>query len=145
MLERPRRIGRAGLVLALLVASVAAPQDNSTPDLPRVDIAQFLPVASSTLTVGSFEPVHRPTGITQPFFIVGCDAASLEWIKRNRARLLELRAFGLVVEAPDREAYENLESVAEGLIVRPVVGDLIAEHLGLSHYPALVTADGIFP
>ncbi len=145
MLARPRNSGLAGPLLALFVAGAVAAQDAPAPDLPPVTIEQFLPVQSRTLTVGSFEAERRPTGVAQPFFVVGCDEASLEWVQNNHARLLELRSFGLVVEAPDVRSYERLESVAEGLVIRPVVGDLIAEHLGLSHYPALVTADGIFP
>lgn len=145
MLARPRHSGLAGPLLALVVAGAVAAQDAPAPDLPPVTIEQFLPVQSRTLTVGDFETEHRSTGVAQPFFIIGCDETSLEWLENNRARLREIRAFGLVVEAPDVRSYERLESVAEGLIIRPVVGDLIAEHLGLSRYPALVTADGIFP
>ena len=130
-------------MLTLVLTCVVSAQD--TPELPSVTIEQFLPIESHTLTVGRFEPERRPTGVVQPFFIVGCDEASLEWVEVNRARLLDLNAFGLVVDALDVEAYKRLEQAAEGLVIRPVVGDLIAEHLGIKRYPALVTADGIFP
>jgi len=143
MLERSRRLGQGALILTLVFTCVVSAQEM--PEVPRVSIEQFLPIESRTLTVGSFEPEDRATGVAQPFFIVGCDEVSLEWVEINRARLLDLNAFGLVVDAPDVEAYERLEQVAEGLVIRPVVGDLIAEHLGITHYPALVTADGIFP
>lgn len=143
MLERSRRLGQGALILALVFTCVVSAQD--TPEVPPVSIEQFLPIESRALTVGLFEPERRLTGVAQPFFIVGCDEASLAWVEVNRARLLELGAFGLVVDAPNVGAYERLEQVAEGLVIRPVVGDLIAEHLGITRYPALVTADGISP
>lgn len=145
MLERSRGLRQGALILALIIAPVVRAQETSDPELPPVSIEQFLPVASRTLAVGPFEADHRSTGITQPFFVVGCDEASLEWVATHRARLLDLKAFGLVVDAPDVRAYERLEQAAIGLVIRPVVGDLLAEHLGITHYPALVTADGIFP
>jgi len=143
MLERFHRLGQSALILTLVFTCVVSAQDLS--EVPPVSIEQFLPIESRTLTVGSFEPEDRATGVVQPLFIVGCDEASLEWVEVNRARLLELSAFGLVVDAPDVEAYERLEQAAEGLVIRPVVGDLVAEHLGIKRYPALVTADGILP
>jgi integrating conjugative element protein (TIGR03765 family) len=145
MLERSRGLRLGAAILALIVAPAASAQDATEPELPSISIEQFLPVASRTLAVGPFEAEHRSTGITQPFFIVGCDEVSLEWVETHRARLLDLKAFGLVVDALDVRAYERLEHAAEGLVVRPVMGDLLAEHLGITHYPALVTADGIFP
>jgi len=145
MLERSRGLRQGALILALIVAPVVRAQDTPDPELPPVSIEQFLPVASRTLAVGPFDAEHRSTGIAQPFFIVGCDEISLAWVETHRARLLELKAFGLVVDAPDVRTYERLEQAAEGLVVRPVVGDLLAEHLGITHYPALITADGIFP
>ena len=143
MLERLHRLGLRALMLTLLFTCVVSAQD--APEVPPVSIEQFLPIESRALTAGRFEPERRATGVVQPFFIVGCDEASLEWVEVNRARLLEINAFGLVIDAPGVEAYERLEQAAEGLVIRPVVGDLIAEHLGITHYPALVTADGIFP
>jgi integrating conjugative element protein (TIGR03765 family) len=145
MLERSRGLRLGTVILALIVAPVVSAEDTPDPELPPVSIEQFLPVESRTLGVGQFEAEHRFTGIAQPFFIVGCDEASLEWVATHRARLLDLKAIGLVVDAPDVRAYERLEQTADGLVIRPVVGDLLAEHLGISQYPALVTADGIFP
>ena len=113
--------------------------------LPSIEVERFLPVHTEAMNPGPFEAQRRRTGVSQPFFIVGCDAYSLTWIERNRERLRELQAFGLVVEAADARAYHQLAALAEGLIVRPVAGDLIAQHLGIVRYPALITADGISP
>ena len=124
---------------ALLLAAVAVA------DVPSVDLESFLPVHSERLQVGAVQAQRRPTGVSQPFFLIGTDDVSLAWLIAHHAQLRALHAFGLVVEAPDASAYRRIAAVAEGLVIRPVNADLLAEHLALAHYPALVTADGIFP
>jgi len=134
------------LALCLAPALPMPAQDTSPGErLPLAAIESLLPIRSERLTPGEVTEVRRSTGVTQPFFLVGCDPRSIEWIGRNRARLRAIGAFGLVIDAPDVEAYRALEQSAVGILLRPVAGDLIAEHLGIRHYPVLVTADGIFP
>ena len=94
---------------------------------------------------GPIDAQRRPTGVSRPFFLVGTDAYSLDWLAKNRERLVKLQAFGLVVEVPDAAAYRRLEALAKGVALRPVSADVIAEHLSLTRYPALITAEGIFP
>jgi integrating conjugative element protein (TIGR03765 family) len=141
---RNHRVVVALIALGLSPA-VYAQETPSGIDLPAVSVEQFLPVKTQALTVGQFEPETRQTGVSQPFFLIGCDDLSLAWVQANHERLVKLGAFGLVIDAPNVAAYRRLESTADGLIVRPVNGDLIAQHLGVRHYPALITADGIFP
>jgi integrating conjugative element protein (TIGR03765 family) len=145
MLALARRALGPLLLVAVVTSAASAQETPSAVDLPPVTIERFLPVETGSLSVGRFEPAQRRTGVSQPFFLIGCDDTSLQWLEENRARLLVLRAFGLVVQAPSVEAYRRLESVAEGLVIRPVAGDLLAEHLGIRHYPVLVTGDGFFP
>jgi integrating conjugative element protein (TIGR03765 family) len=136
---------KAGLLICLVVVQTAVAQDDPATDLPQVRIDQFLPVSSPRLSVARFEPMHRPTGVAQPFFLIGTDAYSLSWLRQNLARLLELNAFGLLVAVSNAAAYRQVEAAAVGLVIRPVPGDLLAEHLDIEHYPALITAEGIFP
>ncbi len=140
-----RNLAVGVLVASVLLQGAIAQGPGRQPALGAVDIEQFLPVASVRLSVGPFEAIQRSTGVLRPFFLIGCDAVSLEWLHHNQPRLLALNAFGLVVDAPDAAAYRALASAAAGLILRPVAGDLIAEHLKIEHYPALITAEGIFP
>ena len=135
-----------GLLYAAASISQVQSQQSSTPSRPSaIDIELFLPVHTAAMTVGAFEAQRRPTGVSQPFFLVGCDAYSLAWIEKNRDRLRQLQAFGLVVEAPDAQAYRRLTALAEGLLIRPVAGNAIAKYLRIDKYPALITADGILP
>ena len=138
------------VVFGLLCVAASIPRAESqasskAPSPSPIDIGRFLPVHTKTMSAGPFEAQRRPTGVSQPFFLVGCDAYSLAWIEKNRGRLRQLQAFGLVVEAPDAQAYRRLAALAEGLLIRPVAGDAIAKYLRIEKYPALVTADGILP
>ncbi len=132
---------RRGAVVCFVLAMSAA----AVAQLPAVNVESFLPVHSATLRVGSFVPRRAPTGVSRPFFLVGCDEVSLAWVRKNRERLIALEAFGLVVEAPDARAYRRLEVIADGLVLRPVVGDVMAKHLRIEAYPVLITAEGFFP
>ena len=134
-----RRVRRwpAGLWLALLTTVHA--------QVPSVALEHFLPVHSARLQVGVVQPQHRSTGVSQPFFLVGTDETSLRWLETHAERLRALQAFGLVVEAPDARAYGGSPRSRPASLIRPVNADLIAEHLGLEHYPVLITADGVFP
>ena len=81
--------------------------------------------------------------LSQPFFLLGTDPLSQRWLAQNRARLLELHAMGLVVEAAGAADYARLQALAGALPLAPVVGTDIAQALGVDHYPVLVTAAGI--
>jgi len=134
------------LLCAALVSASAHSQDSATSSaLPSINIERFLPVHTPAMHPGPFEGRRRQTGVSRPFFVIGCDEYSLAWLQKNHERLRQLKAFGLVVEAEDAPAYRRLETEAEGLLVGPVAGDLIAEHLGVKQYPALITSDGVFP
>ena len=127
---------------ALVAPESAAPGTDS--QFPFVTIEHFVPVHTQAMRQGAFSSQHRSTSVAHPFFLIGSDTDSLAWLESNRERLIQLGAFGLVVEVPDIAAYRQLMKTADGLIVRPVSGDLIARHLGLDVYPALITANGFF-
>jgi integrating conjugative element protein (TIGR03765 family) len=57
--------------------------------------------------------------------------------------LKQLGAVGLVVEAPSLEAYQALKVLAGDLFLAPVTTPEVAQQLGLSHYPVLITATRI--
>jgi len=78
-----------------------------------------------------------------PLFLVGQDAASLEWLSRHAHELLKLGANGLAVEVDDARALRRIQTAAPGLNIWPVSGDDIAERLDLGHYPVLITPTGL--
>ncbi|RCV86903.1 integrating conjugative element protein [Billgrantia montanilacus] len=115
----------------------------SEPSAPvSIGERDMLPVDSGTLSPGRVQPrsLDLPPGMT-PFFLVGADDLSVEWLKQRRAILREMNAVGLVVQVSDLEKLEQLRAVGQGLELRPVSADDLAGRLGLSHYPVLITAD----
>lgn len=126
-------------------ATADAPQRLPLPGAttgPRGEAA-MLPVRSGWLTPGVVE--RRPlqaSGLT-PFFVIGDDARSREWLQQRLVRLRELHASGLVVNVASPQALDALRRLAPGMTLSPASGDNLAQRLGLRHYPVLVTATGI--
>jgi len=107
--------------------------------------ADMLPVRSSKLTPGAVaRRVIEAPGL-QPFFLVGDDETSLDWLRRRAALLRERGAVGLVVNVATAEGMARLRAAAPGLKLAPVPADELAERLGVRHYPALITSTSIEP
>jgi integrating conjugative element protein (TIGR03765 family) len=113
------------------------------PALGAADIKHLLPIRSPRLTPGVVAPraISRP--FAAPVFFVGSDPRSERWLIRHRARLARLGAVGLVVEVPDTAALHRLVTLARGLTLLPASGSDLAQHLGLEHYPVLITQEGV--
>ena len=96
----------------------------------------MLPVESERLTPGSVASrrVDLPAGFT-PIFLVGDDVLSRRWLMQRSSALRDMHAVGLVVQVKSQEALDALRNAAQGLELRPVSGDGLAERLGLRHYP----------
>lgn len=116
--------------------------------LPPVPIspyseANMLPVKSARLKPGMVEAkvLHAP-GL-QPLFLIGDDELSRKWLKARGDDLRELHAVGLVVNVEQHEALEGLRQLAYDLQLAPASADQLAEMLGLTHYPVLITATGL--
>lgn len=102
-----------------------------------------LPVRSLLLTPGTVtRRVIQAPGLS-PIFLIGDDARSRAWLHQRIDTLGRLNAIGLVVNVESSAALDGLRSLAPGLVLVPVSGDDLAQRLGLSHYPALITATGI--
>ncbi len=115
------------------------------PQLPSTidSEAQMLPVRSAKLSPGNVtRRIIEAPGL-QPFFLIGDDEASHAWLRRHVVSLRERNAAGLVVNVETMQGLERLRSLASGLQLWPVSADDLADRLGLSHYPVLITATGI--
>ncbi|WP_460421625.1 integrating conjugative element protein [Pseudomonas sp. ZL2] len=117
------------------VGALAAPSQLPNPRT----LTWALPVHSTRLSPGAVPPraLNLP-GFT-PLFLVGQDAASLEWLAQHAQTLQDLGASGLAVEVADTQALRRIQAAAPGLGIWPVSGDDIAERLELQHYPVLIT------
>jgi integrating conjugative element protein (TIGR03765 family) len=113
---------------------------------PKRGEAAMLPVRSLKLSPGNPPRRTLQTPLwSRPIFLVGDDETSHRWLKANGARLKAMGAVGLVVQVETAEALARLRARIPGVPLSPVSGDDLAQRLGLSHYPALISSTGIEP
>lgn len=103
----------------------------------------MLPVSSELLSPGEVAPRRLELTSMAPFFLIGSDQRSLQWLQTHANRLRQMGAAGLAVEVGSADDLAQLRAVAPGLIILPVNGDDIARRLQLEHYPILITNDAI--
>ncbi|MGL4667511.1 MAG: integrating conjugative element protein [Saezia sp.] len=125
-----------------------APKAFPTPSVSvskteMVTDAAMLPVRSQRMKPGAVEPrtIHAP-GL-RAVFLIGDDDLSKRWLVERLSELKALHAVGLVVNAENMQALEELRRLAPGLMLSPVSGDDISIRLDLLHYPVLITFDSI--
>jgi len=121
------------------------PQQQPVPNnqLGAANINMLLPIKSPGLSPGPIQPqaVKRP--FTRPFFLIGSDALSRQWLSQYRDRLLEIGAVGMLVQAETAADLEAIANIGQGLQIMPASGSDIARALGIKHYPVLVSKEGI--
>lgn len=122
--------------------SFAASAESSSLHAPTT-LNWVLPVRSARLSPGIVPPRALSLPSMTPLFLVGQDAASLEWLSRHAQALQDLGANGLAVEVDDVQALRRIQMTAPKLNIWPVSGDDIAERLELQHYPVLITPTGL--
>jgi len=120
-----------------------SPSPSQTQALGAADLERLLPIHSPGLTPGRVEPRTMRQPFAGPFFLIGSDAFSREWLATYRDRLLEIGAVGMLVEAETLDDLQAIAEIAKGLPILPASANDIAEALDLSHYPVLITKDGI--
>ncbi|MGH8491072.1 MAG: PFL_4695 family integrating conjugative element protein [Gammaproteobacteria bacterium] len=108
-------------------------------------LKQYLPIRSPSLTPGPVEARQEPTRLMQPLFLVGADPESLRWLDANRERLKQLNAVGMLVQAETEAELKAVTEAAHGLPLIPASGEAFAQPLGLTHYPVLITREGVEP
>lgn len=111
--------------------------------VPQPTLAQGFPVRSQRLTPGNVQGRALNAPGLQPFFLVGDDELSRQWLASRGETLHRLGAVGLVVNVSSAERLAVIRRWTGGLAVSPVVGDDLAARLGLTHYPVLITATAL--
>ena len=120
----------------------ASPVPPRPPALGAADLERLLPIQSPGLTPGRVGPRSIKRPFARPFFLIGSDSFSREWLATHRDRLAEIGAVGMLVEAETLDDLRAIAAIAEGLPILPASASDVAEALGLSHYPVLITKDG---
>ena len=78
-----------------------------------------------------------------PFFLIGSDALSVQWLATHHDTLKALGAVGMLVQADTEADVRRVAEVAQDLSITLGSGSDLAAALGIHHYPVLITRDGI--
>ena len=133
------------------------PAEETNPDrssksmLGPAVLSNLLPLRSPGLKVGDNgdSPLNPEVltrlaqGNPRPFFLIGSDAVSLQWLAYHRDTLRSLGAVGMLVQADTEADVRQVAEVAQGLSITLGSGSDLAAALGIERYPVLITPDGI--
>ena len=122
------------------------PQQSQIPTSPQFGAADpkaWLPIQSPGLTPGPVQARAHDRPFTRPFFLIGSDSRSRQWLQTHRDRLKEIGAVGMLVQAETMDDLRTIARLADGLSILPASGSDIAKALSVSHYPVLISAHGI--
>lgn len=103
------------------------------------------PGALSDAQAQAARALFRAEWLAHPVFLVGTDPLSRQWLSQHRQSLIEMGASGLVVQAESERAFKQMQQLAGGASLAPMVGDWLTTALlaaGVHSYPLLVLADG---
>ena len=117
--------------------------DPHRPSLGGADLDRLLPISSPGLTPGKVERRHLDLKFARPFFLIGSDPASRYWLATHRDEFLRIGAVGMLVQAETVDDLRAIAALSGGLPILPASASDIAEALVLSHYPVLVSNQGI--
>lgn len=142
--------GPQAVAAAPYIQSLAQPRPqrdlhaNPTPKPGVMPLESRLPLIPRQLRVGA-PSVLRTRAPIQPFFIMGMDRASLDWLARTLPTLLSIHATGMVVQAANRGDWLRLKNTAQAagltLALYPDTG--LKDAYGITTYPMLVVPPGI--
>lgn len=111
--------------------------------LGAADPEAWLPIQSPGLTPGPVQARSHDRPFARPFFLIGSDVRSQQWLQANQKRLTEIGAVGMLVQAKTQDDLRAIADLADGLSILPASASDITKALGISHYPVLISAHGI--
>jgi integrating conjugative element protein (TIGR03765 family) len=117
----------------------------ATPPLGAADPEAWLPIQSPGLTLGPVQASAHDRPFARPFFLIGSDHLSRQWLQTHRDRLKTIGAVGMLVQADTLDDLRAIANLAQGLPILPASATDIAKALGIAHYPVLISAHGIEP
>ena len=113
------------------------------PPLGAAHPEAWLPIQSPGLTPGPVQQRSHDRPFARPFFLIGSDARSRQWLQDHRDRLKDIGAVGMLVQADTLDDVRTIADLADGLSILPASASDIAQALGISHYPVLISAHAI--
>ena len=110
------------------------------PTPPAFSGLPLFPLITASLTPGEVitEQVNYPE-LIQPFFIIGTDKNSEQWLVKYHSQLKKLQAQGFVVNINSEHELQALYALATDIVLMPINGTKLATRFNLTHYPVLVS------
>ncbi len=139
------RVGQTVDVSSLIQAMMNSSAQDMTQDVAppnTIDLNNFYTVKTTTLSPGNVASTMAENNITQPIFIVGDDALSLNWMKKNADELEKINAAGFLVNCNGQAEFDAISN-ATRLSLTPMNGDDFAELFHIKNYPVLITRASI--
>jgi integrating conjugative element protein (TIGR03765 family) len=99
----------------------------------------WLPIQSPGLSPGPVKQRPHDRPFARPFFLIGSDVRSRQWLQDHWDRLKDIGAVGMLVQADTLDDVRIIADLADGLSILPASASDIAQALGISHYPVLIT------
>lgn len=121
--------------------SLRGPMNRS--GLGAADVRVLLPIRSPGLSPGPVRAKPHDRPFSRPFFLIGSDERSRQWLVKHRDRLQTIGAVGMLVQAESPEDLRAIAGLSGGLSIMPASATDIAAALGIAHYPVLITPRGI--
>jgi integrating conjugative element protein (TIGR03765 family) len=129
--------------------SIADPSEHLEPIASKAPPGMAMPhpnypVHTGGISPGKLEVREMPANaVAIPFFLVGADSLSREWLVRNRDRLSRLGAYGILVDADSELDLRAIAELAPNLPITPLDVTDMARILRISRYPALISSGRI--
>jgi integrating conjugative element protein (TIGR03765 family) len=108
--------------LGVFESADESPQQSPIPtklQLGAADPEAWLPIESPGLTPGPVQTRSHDRPFARPFFLIGSDAHSRQWLRDHRERLNEIGAVGMLVQADTLEDLHTIAELADGLSILP--------------------------
>ncbi len=136
------------------IAPFLEPFESNDEMLPQISLSidrqigaadpeSWLPIQSPGLTPGVVQTTTHYRPFARPFFLIGSDQKSRQWLRDHREQLKEIGAVGMLVQAETVDDLGAIAALADGLSILPASACDIANALEISHYPVLITAHAI--
>lgn len=115
------------------------PTPTPSPGLADAFVDALFPIHSPSLSPGDVDAKAVALNVPRPFFLVGNDGRSQNWVSAYCGRLKAINAAGIMVEVENLCQFKAMADTCPGLALTPMRTDALAKQLALSHYPALVS------
>ncbi len=111
---------------------------SEEPAIRPVPAPAALPLTAALAPRRGTQTIRLDQMLTAPVCVIGSDAVSRAWLEANRARLHELGARCVLVQAQTKRDVETMTRSAAPVPVAVLPFDDLAELHGITAYPVLI-------